>query len=209
MTWRGGMRDPLCRHDALLGLELDEVLLGDAGVDVALESRPHRDRQKFLIPKRRPTDTGWGAWYERELAAYRKRCEKKARRWNNKMRKLREQYAKTPSQSPGQSGLLRAHVPSLSAYVDDSVPDWWAMWSLLWVDVGWCMSIIGERGIATNRQELINKGVVTIYFTSRHRLPVCRTCSADAAFLIGQGGVGYGHLRPRCIPCWVKLSFGV
>jgi len=199
------MRSPICRNDALLGLELDDVLLGDATL-VLPEDRPYRESYSvFDRNPRTPRDAGWGAWRERELEAYRKRCEHRAKQWNATMagkrakqeRESRERWKRDEERR--RIDLLRQEVPLLSVYVSNSIPEAWAMWTVLWVDIGWCMKTLGERGIATNQRELVKSGVTTIHPTSRgYRCGLCLAAADYLVIVVQALGI------VRCIPCWMR-----
>ena len=199
------MRSPICRNDALLGLELDDVLLGDATL-VLPEDRPYRESYSvFDRNPRTPRDAGWGAWRERELEAYRKRCEHRAKQWNATMaekrakqeRESRERWRRDEERR--RIDLLRREVPLIDVYVSRSIPDAWSMWTMLWVDIGCCMKTLGDDGIAINRRELIKNGVTTILPTMTARR--CGLCLADADYLVI---VVMALGIVRCIPCWMR-----
>jgi len=178
------------------------VLLGDAGVAIdLLESQ--------TVPRgvpRRATDIAWGSWREAELEAYQKRCRRKAKRWNAKMKRQREKMERESREQwkrddkRRRMDLLRREVPSLTVYVSSSVTEWWAMWTVLWIDIGWCMQELGRRGIATNRAELIKNGVTSIYRIGDGDQRCCGLCLAESAYLVGI----FGPVIVRCIPCWMQ-----
>lgn len=200
------LRSPLCRSDALLGLDLDEVLTGDYGV----ASGPLVERTKPVCGSLPAGDIAWGSWREREAVAFQKRCRRKAAQWNAKMQKRREEAARKSrgwlQQDAERRRLaaLRREVPYLKILVCSSVPDWWALWTILWIDIGLCMQTLGEHGIATNRQMLIKDGASTLYSVSDQKMPCCGLCLARPLYLVSI----LGSDIVRCLPCWIRHRAG-